>query len=56
MLAEAKRDLYLMFCRDGYCPESLRQLHHFNYSLNDLRTLFDGYTIEGRGDYVVVKA
>jgi hypothetical protein len=56
MLAEARRDLYLMFYRDGYCPEPLRQLHHFNYSLNDLRTLFDGYTIEERDDYVIVKA
>jgi hypothetical protein len=56
MLAEARRDLYLMFYRNGYCPEPLRQLHHFNYSLSDLRTLFDGYTIEERGDYVIVKA
>jgi hypothetical protein len=56
MLAEARRNLYLMFYRDGYYPEPLSQLHHFNYSLSDLRTLFDGYTIEERGDYVIVKA
>ena len=40
ILAESGQDYFLMFYNEGYCPESFKDMHHFNYSDSELKEIF----------------
>lgn len=53
ILAESGLDYFLMFYREGYCPEEFRQMHHFEYTDVQLQEIFLSATIISVGDYKV---
>lgn len=40
ILAGSGLDYFLMFYKEGYCPEDFQQMHHFNYQYYSLVELF----------------
>lgn len=40
ILADSRLDYFLMFYKEGYCPEEFQQMHHFNYTDSLLQTIF----------------
>lgn len=53
ILAESGLDYFLMFYREGFCPEEFRQMHHFEYTDVQLQEIFLSATIISVGDYKV---
>ena len=48
------KDYFMMFYKKGYCPESLKAMHHFEYSKQDLENLFKDAFISEYGNYYIV--
>lgn len=48
------RDYFLMFYKEGYCPDDLKQMHHFSYSHEELNCLFDNVYVQEYGNYYIV--
>lgn len=40
ILAESGQEYFLMFYNEGYCPESFKDMHHFDYTDSELREIF----------------
>ena len=40
ILADSGQDFFLMFYKEGYCPESFKDMHHFNYTDSELKEIF----------------
>lgn len=54
MLANHCRKVFLMFYKEGYCPLLYRSMNHYEYSLKDIKELFNGYHCVEYEDYIVV--
>ena len=54
MLADNHRKVFLMFYKEGFCPQEFVSLHHFEYKLSEIKALFNGYQIVGFQNYIVV--
>lgn len=50
--SEAK-DYFLMFYRDGFCPEAYKACHHFRYTASDISKIFPKGCIREWNDYLV---
>lgn len=54
ILKNVCNDYFLMFYKKGYCPESLKSMHHFEYSKEELECLFkESYILEYDNYYIV---
>ena len=51
ILAGSRLDYFLMFYREGYCPEVFLQMHHFNYTEKQLQEIFREASIKSIGNY-----
>jgi hypothetical protein len=56
MIPNSKADYFLMFYKEGFCPEPFRFLHHFTYSAEQLRAMFPQAYINPTKDYYVVSS
>lgn len=48
------KDYFLMFYKKGYCPESLKSMHHFEYTKQELENIFKDSYISDYGNYYLV--
>lgn len=54
MLAEHRRKVFLMFYKEGYCPSVYRSIHHYEYGLEDIQSVFHRYHVTRYDNYMVV--
>lgn len=54
ILANKGQDYFLMFYKEDYCPEQFKGMHHFNYTDNDLQSMFPNIYIIRHEDYRIV--
>ena len=54
ILAKSGQDYFLMFYSEGYCPEEFKSMHHFDYSDNELGSIFSNGYIEHANEYRVI--
>lgn len=54
ILAESGVDYFLMFYREGYCPEQFKDMHHFIYGVYDLSANFPKGYIHPVDNYQIV--
>lgn len=40
ILSQSDKDYFLMFYKEGYCPQEYAQMHHFNYTDEFLQSIF----------------
>lgn len=40
ILSQSEKDYFLMFYKEGYCPQQYAQMHHFNYTDEFLQSIF----------------
>ncbi len=56
ILAKSGQDYFLMFYRDGYCPEPFTDMHHFIYRDNALPVIFPNGHIYPLDNYRLVSS
>ena len=55
ILKDSGTDFFLMFYREGYCPEQFNDMHHFCYQKKQLQRMF-GCEVSEYGDYYIVSS
>lgn len=55
-LGNLRKEVFLMFYKDGYIPEPLKSLHSFNYSFSDLQKMFPSRILYEFKDYNIVSS
>lgn len=53
ILASSGSDYFLMFYKDGFCPESYLKCHHFPYTQSDVRAMFPRGFIAPSNNYII---
>ena len=56
ILAESGVDYFLMFYREGYCPELFKGMHHFNYTQKILQGVFPAAKISPLSNYYILSS
>lgn len=56
ILKESPNDYFLMFYKKGYCPENLKEMHHFDYSKEALAYSFNSAYVMEFGNYYIVSS
>ena len=49
-------DYFLMFYKEGYCPEEFQQMHHFNYTEKILQGVFPAAKISALSNYYILSS
>lgn len=54
ILSQSNQSYFLMFYKEGYCPDNLLQMHHFDYSDVQLRAIFPNANVALIGNYRIL--
>lgn len=56
ILAGSGLDYFLMFYKEGYCPEVFQQMHHFIYTEKILQGVFPAAKISALSNYYILSS
>lgn len=54
IIANERKNHFLMFYREEYCPEPFKDMHHFNYPTSLLKSIFTDSEFIEMGDYRII--
>ena len=53
ILASSGCDYFLMFYKDGFCPECYKSCHHFAYTKEDIKSMFPRCSVTMSNNYII---
>ena len=56
ILVQSGQNYFLMFYKEGYCPVCFREMHHFDYSDEALRSIFPNANIALIDNYMILSS